>query len=175
MAVALALDGSIQSWAGPVGFGPPTIRYTNDATHRYYIFSSHTAVQKKAVKDAVTNLDAQTDMTDVSSTASAADVAFQVGKYTSSPYNGWYAWTACGKPKNSDVCNQNVVTRNNSLNHNNQKALYCHEIGHTIGLHHAPAGDKNSDYKPNQTTCMRGNQDVSKYADIDVSRINQRY
>jgi len=159
--------------AAAVAFSGP---FANDARQSYYIVPSIPYAQESAyIVGAMQNLDNQTDVTIATDTSVSADIYFTFGIYSIKPQSDWYAWTDCTSLASSDVCNHWKITRNVALYHPNETALYCHEIGHSVGLAHALEGDNNSGYRPSEQTCMRGNPDVTQYAAADVLRINERY
>ena len=160
-------------WAGDVPFPGA---YANDAHHTYSIAAGVSTAHQNAFIAAMNNLAATTKLTTGPAASGVADVNLQSGAYSNAPYSGYYAWTECHTYKTQySVCNTWVVTRNTKLSHSNEQAVFCHEIGHTVGLAHAPEGDENNYYPTSGQTCMRGNPDVTKYAAGDISRINARY
>jgi hypothetical protein len=143
--------------------------YANDYKHVYYIDPS-LASRATAIDQAMAVLDTSSDIAVQKSALSAPiDVKFKAGSLS-----GAYAVTGCVSGSTS-VCMQWDITRDTSKSHPDEYALFCHEAGHSIGFAHGIRTDSNKDYSSIDQTCLRGNPDVRKYANVDISRINARY
>ena len=109
------------------------------------------------------------------SLTSSTDVVVGAGYYNYGDYASWYAWTTCTKKVSNTSCDRHDIIINTKNPHSNYRSVMCHEIGHSIGMGHAPAKNSYFTVASGRRSCMRGSPDVVSYSAGDRYRINALY
>ncbi|GAA2390079.1 matrixin family metalloprotease [Nonomuraea africana] len=188
---AIILAATVVTTASPAGangFGSADgcCPFADNAKH-WYNYASLETRTRTAVKAALLNLDAQTDMTVAPDTT--PDPSTDVESYDRYYVDHWdldwdgsstgynlYAYAKCVKniaPADSTQpwrCDQYEVRYDLAdidwMTTTKRQALACHEVGHTVGLSHSSES----------SSCLRtGAHTTIKYSSHDVAHINGRY
>ena len=176
--VAIAIAPHALAGATVVFPGP----YADNGYHVYYISGGLRAAEKKGFRAAMTKaVDADTDMrtAETSTRDGSTDVWAFDTTVTSGTLGGAYAWATCTKRVktlgvNTNRCDTWTIAYNHKYTHSNQKALGCHEIGHTIGFDHV-TGSRNSKLSAGNRSCMNDSPDHPDYSGDEIAAINKRW
>lgn len=186
LATAVATTVATPADANGFGLANGCCPFADNAKH-WYNYATLETRTRDAVKYAMLNLDAQSDITVAADTTPDASTdtehfdRYYVDHWdldwdgSSSGYN-LYAFAKCVKywPRASDtapwLCDQYEVRYDladvDRFTTTQRKALACHEVGHTVGL----------DHSNESSSCMRtGAHTTVKLSSHDVAHINGRY
>lgn len=163
------------STAAPASAGTFDFAKADDARHDFYISSTLSSSQASAVRAAMANLDAQTDMYDVEKSQlwAGTDIDARALSVYEGPNTNFYAWVNCTTWNSAGRCDRFKLTFNKRLPHSNLQSLACHEIGHTVGAGHV--GSENRYFSYGYQSCMRSGPDIRHYSIPLVEAINKLY
>jgi hypothetical protein len=160
------------AFADPFGTGTSDTGYLADNNvHTYCQYMvSYIPAWFDPMQDAMNNLANQTDMsvTYISRCEAITDVLFSVTDSSVIGSNVRGATACLTFIPNTSICNTSRVWLNSDLltTYSARRKTSCHEVGHSVGLSHAPTGDD----------CMiSGSYTYSSYNSHHVGHINAAY